>query len=196
MKPVSPSCERNQQPILERLKAVFPDTADILEIGSGTGQHAVYFSTHQSDWRWQTSDVIDHHEGIQEWLADADLSNALPPLELEVCSGTWPDKKYHAVFSANTAHIMSWDEVCCMIRGAGAVLMSGGSFCLYGPFNKNGEFNSESNRRFDAQLRIDTPHMGIRDIENLVDQAEKAGLSIENEIDMPANNRILVFRKR
>jgi hypothetical protein len=195
MKPHSPSCDRNQQPILETLNTIFPETADVLEIGSGTGQHAVYFSTHKSDWRWQTSDVIGHHEGIQEWLADAGLSNALPPLELEVCSGVWPDKKYDAVFSANTAHIMSWDEACCMIRGVARVLMNVGCFCLYGPFNKNGEFNSESNRRFDAQLRTDTPHMGIRDIEDLVDQADSAGLSLDKEIQMPANNRILVFKK-
>ena len=193
MKSISPSCDRNQQPIFETLKAVFPKTADILEIGSGTGQHAVYFLTNKSDWCWQTSDITERHEGIQEWLADAGLSNALPPLELEGCSSSWPDKKYDAVFSANTAHIMSWDEVCCMIRGVANVLMNGGCFCLYGPFNKNGEYNSEGNRRFDAQLRAEIPHMGIRDIEDLVGEADTAGLSFEKEIEMPANNRILVF---
>ena len=195
MKPVSPSCDRNQKPILETLTTVFPETAEILEIGSGTGQHAVFFAANKPGWRWQTSDVAEHHAGIDKWLADAGLPNVLAPLELEVCSEAWPNQKYDAVFSANTAHIMSWKEVCCMIRGVGNILMNGGCFSLYGPFNKNGEFNSEGNRRFDAQLRADSPHMGIRDIEDLEDQAVAAGLSLEKEFQMPANNRILVFGK-
>lgn len=195
MKPFSPSCERNQEFILDALAIVVPETARILEIGSGTGQHAVYFAGRMPGWNWQTSDVAERHAGIQAWLVDADLENTLAPLALEVCSDSWPDRTYDAVFSANTAHIMSWDQVCCMLHGAGNVLTPGGRFCLYGPFNKNGEFNAQSNRQFDAQLRADVPHMGIRDSVDLEKQALSSKIRLVREFDMPANNRILVFEK-
>ncbi len=196
MKPFSAACERNREPILEVLRGVFTEPMTVLEIGSGTGQHAVYFGAHLPDVRWQTSDRNEHHPGVQLWLDEAGLKNVLPPLSLDVSKQPWPIADVDAVFSANTTHIMSWPEVERMFEGVGDLLKVGRPFCLYGPFNKNGEFTSASNQAFDADLKSRDPQMGVRDIGDLEVLAEKNGMVVEDDVEMPANNRILIWRRQ
>ncbi len=196
MKPFAESCQQNRGPILEVLRAELTDKARLLEIGSGTGQHAVYFAGEFPQLVWQTSDVAAMHAGIQAWLDEAALVNIMPPLTLDVCGNQWPQASYDAVFSANTAHIMSWPQVRCFINGVGGVLQAGGVFCLYGPFNYNGQYTSDSNARFDAWLKSRDPLSGVRDFEALDELAREAGLVLKRDYAMPANNRMLVWSKR
>jgi SAM-dependent methyltransferase len=196
MKPYSESCEQNREPILDVLKQELGNRHRLLEIGSGTGQHAVYLAGEFPDMVWQTSEVPAIHAGIHAWLGeDSAPANVLPPLSLDVCSDAWPETQYDAVFSANTVHIISWPQVQCLFRGVGQVLEPGGVFCLYGPFNYNGHYTSESNARFDVWLKQRDPLSGIRDFEELNRLAEEAGLALKEDYEMPANNRILVWLK-
>ncbi|MEA5444315.1 DUF938 domain-containing protein [Gammaproteobacteria bacterium AB-CW1] len=193
--PVSPACERNKGPIQAVLKCVFEQPGVILEIGSGTGQHAVHFARELSHLVWHTSEQPGALSPVQAWLASARLSNLHGPHALDVSAAEWPLSRVEGVFSANTAHIMHWPEVVAMFQGVGRILVAGGRFCLYGPFMRHGEHNSESNRAFDASLRQRDPGMGIRDIEDLNRLAGDAGLSWVAEHAMPANNRLLVWQK-
>lgn len=195
MKPYSESCVQNRDPILAVIQPLFSDRKNILEIGSGTGQHAVYFAEKMPQLTWHTSDTNENHAGIYQWLDDADLSNTKPPLELDVSNSVWPEKKFDGVFSANTAHIMHWPMVVDFIEGAGKVLGKDGLFVLYGPFNYNGEFTSESNARFDLWLKERDPKSGVRNFEDLNQLAEKAGMNLKHDYEMPANNRILCWQK-
>lgn len=196
-KPYSEACDQNRAPILEVLNGVLGNSQRLLEIGSGTGQHAVYFGAHLPHLQWQCSDVIYHHEGIRAWLDDAALANVLAPLALDVDDDPWPvsDGSMDAVFSANTAHIMSWPQVQRMFDGVGKALALGGVFCLYGPFNYGGAFTSESNARFDGWLKARDTASGIRDFEALKELAVGAEMSLIQDYTMPVNNRILVWRK-
>lgn len=194
-KPFSPSCERNREPILAVLRDTLPAGARVLEIGSGTGQHAVYFAARLPGVTWQTSDVPQNHAGIDAWLMEAGLPNVLPPLALDVAADPWPTGPYDAVFSANTCHIMSWSEVLVMFAGIAKVLRPDGLACIYGPFNDAGHFTSASNAQFDAALRMQGAHMGIRDVEAVRDAALQQGLMPYAEHAMPANNRMLVWRR-
>ncbi len=193
-KPYAESCDQNKAPILAELRRLFADAHKVLEIGSGTGQHAVHFAAAMPHLVWQTSDVAENHQGIRAWLDEAELGNAQYPLELDV-RGCWPDRTYDAIFSANTVHIMSWSEVELLFQGIGKVLEEGGCLALYGPFNYNGEYTSESNRRFDAWLKQRNPLSGIRNFDDLDRLAKTRGLRIEEDIEMPVNNRILVWRR-
>jgi cyclopropane fatty-acyl-phospholipid synthase-like methyltransferase len=195
MKPYAESCDQNRAPILEVLRVELNNRSNLLEIGSGTGQHAVYFAAEFPDLSWQTSDRVENHAGIRAWLEEAGLSNVLAPIALDVCQDTWPDRRYDAVFSANTAHIMSWPQVECFFAGIGATLQAGGTFCLYGPFNYNGAYTSESNARFDQWLKQRDPLSGIRNFEELAKLANTAGLELKEDYEMPANNRTLVWSK-
>ena len=195
MKPYSESCEQNRAPILDVLRIELAHRTRLLEIGSGTGQHAVYLAPEFPQLLWQTSDVSESHAGIMAWLDDAGLANVRPPLALDVCRNTWPSEDYDAVFSANTAHIMSWPEVECLFAGVGEVLLAGGVFCLYGPFNYNGEYTSESNARFDQWLKTRDPLSGVRDFGALQELAAKAGMDLKKDYQMPADNRTLVWSK-
>lgn len=195
MKPFSESCEQNREPILAVLQQHLAGTRRLLEIGSGTGQHAVYFAPAFPRLQWITSDVPANHPGIRAWLAGAKLANVSGPLTLDVNRPDWPLDTCDAVFSANTAHIMAWPAVRNLFAGIGRVLEDGGVFCLYGPFNYGGEYTSDSNRRFDAWLRARDPRSGIRDFEALSDLAEEAGLALVADHPMPANNRTLVWQK-
>ena len=195
MKPYSESCDQNRAPILEVLRIELEGRRLLLEIGSGTGQHAVYFAPEFPQLLWQTSDMADMHTGIRAWLSDAHAGNILPPLALDVGRDAWPAPGYDAVYSANTAHIMTWPEVECMFAGIGEVLDAGGVFCLYGPFNYGGAYTSASNARFDAWLKARDPDSGIRDFEALQELAGKAGMKLRNDYEMPANNRTLVWLK-
>lgn len=196
MKPYSESCDQNRVPILEVLRIELAGRSRLLEIGSGTGQHAVYFGPEFPHLLWQTSDVAAMHAGILAWLLDSDAANVLPPVSLDVCGADWPAKGYDAVYSANTAHIMSWPEVECLFAGVGRVLDSGGVFCLYGPFNYGGRYTSASNARFDEWLKQRDPASGIRDFEALRQLADKAGMTLRKDYEMPANNRTLVWSRR
>jgi len=195
MKPFTESCEQNKYPILEVLSEEFANASRVLEIGSGTGQHAVFFASQLQHLTWQTSDVADYHNGIRAWINDSGLTNVLPPIELDVMRSLWPDACYDAIFSANTTHIMAWPEVVAMFEKIGKHMNPGAVFCLYGPFNKNGEYTSESNARFDEWLKQRDPHSGIRDMEMLIALASRQGLDYSAEHNMPANNKILVWRK-
>jgi cyclopropane fatty-acyl-phospholipid synthase-like methyltransferase len=194
-KPVAPATDRNRDAILAVLLDEFADAESVLEIGSGTGQHATYFAARLPGLTWQTSDRVENHSGICAWVDDASSANVRPPLELDVTDCALPDGKFDAVFSANTAHIMTCAAVECMFGLVGQLLPAGGVFCLYGPFNIDGEFTSLSNERFHQSLQSRDPAMGIRDLESLVDLAAKNGLSLDRRYAMPSNNLTLVWHK-
>jgi SAM-dependent methyltransferase len=193
-KQFSAACERNRDPILAILRDTLPNPAHVLEIGSGTGQHAVYFGEQLPHLIWQTSDVAAHHPSIAAWLEDAHLPNVLPPLQLDVDQPAWPRASYDAVYSANTCHIMAWPQVVRMFSGIAQILRHDGLLCVYGPFNYGGQFTSPSNAAFDASLRAGAPHMGIRDIEAMQDLAGSCGLRQLADHAMPAHNRLLIWR--
>jgi len=194
-KPYAESCEQNRAPILAVLREVFADRRHVLEIGSGTGQHAVYFAPELPHLTWQTADVPAHHAGIRLWLEDAALPNVRPPLALDANDTAWHGDRYDAVFSANTLHIMSWAEVELCFAGIGAVLEADGVLAIYGPFNYDGKFTSDSNARFDAWLKARDPASGVRDFEAVNALAAAQGLVLTRDVAMPANNRTLVWRR-
>lgn len=194
-KQFSAACERNQEPILARLRTVLTGTTRLLEIGSGTGQHAVFFGARLPGVIWQTSDLPANHASILAWQQEAGLPNVLPPLALDMRAPDWPSEPFDAVFSANTCHIMAWPEVRRMFAGVGVRLPVGGVLCVYGPFNYGGRFTSAGNTQFDAALRQQAPQMGIRDFEAIDRLAAAAGLVLEADHGMPANNRLLVWRR-
>lgn len=193
-KPYSEACERNREPILGVLRQAFADSRFVLEIGSGTGQHAVYFGAALPHLTWQTADLPRHHAGIRMWIEESGLPNVLQPLALDVNQPNWPIEGVDAVFTANTFHIVSWPEVQRMFDGVARMLRTGGVLCVYGPFNYGGEYTSESNARFDAMLRARDPDSGIRNFEDVRALAEKNGLVFEADHPMPANNRTLVWK--
>ncbi len=193
--PCAPACERNKQPILEVLQRILPATGQVLEIGSGTGQHIVHFSAHLPELKWQPSEQAENLPGLQRRLDLQAGANVLPAIELDVAA-LWPELECHAIISANTAHIMSWPEVVCMFDGVAELLVRQGIFSLYGPFNENGQFTSSSNQQFDQDLRKQAAHMGLRDVAELEKLASDRHLVLEEIISMPANNRILVFRQQ
>ena len=194
MKPFAESCAENQQPILDVLQKEFAGTRQVLEIGSGTGQHAVFFARALPHLIWQTSDVTEHHPGINAWITDENLDNTRAPFPLNVETDSWPEREFDGIFSANTVHIMGWPEVEKMFAGIGQVLLPSGRFCLYGPFNYDGKFSSESNARFDVWLKNRDPKSGVRDVADLEKLAEKAGLELREDYEMPANNRLLIWK--
>jgi cyclopropane fatty-acyl-phospholipid synthase-like methyltransferase len=193
--PFSPACERNKQPIARVLEARLSASARVLEIGSGTGQHAVYFIERMPGLNWQASDVPDNLSSLKARF-DLEAPGRLPdPMALELGRQHWPPGPFEAVFTANTLHIMPFDLSPVLFEGAACVLESGGLLLCYGPFMDNGVHTADSNRRFDASLRQQDPTMGIRDTAEIFPMAEAVGLSPQADIPMPANNRVLVFRK-
>lgn len=195
MKPFSESSVQNKDPIFDVIEKYFSDIETVLEIGSGTGQHAVYFAEQFAHLTWIASDQAEHMSGIKIWLDESELTNVHGPYELDVNQDEWPIKNTNAVFSANTVHIMSWSSVENMFAGIGRVLNKKGVFCLYGPFNYNGQFTSESNAHFDVWLKQRDPVSGVRDFEALQLLANKASLELIDDVEMPENNRILVWKK-
>lgn len=195
MRPFSAACERNREPILAVLARVFADRTAVLEIGAGTGQHAAYFAPALPHLTWQPTDVAEHLAGIRMWTDAARAPNLHPPIALDV-DDPWPEVKADAAFSANTCHIMSWSQVEKMFDGIARLLPSGGVFALYGPFKYAGRYTSESNERFDAMLRADDARSGLRDMAAVLSLAGRCALVLEEDNAMPANNRLLVFRKR
>ncbi len=194
-KPFSQACENNKRPILEVLQRHFRDVRSVLEIGSGTGQHAAFFAAQLPQLRWQPSDLAENLPGIEAWRAEAALPNLLPPQVLNLDDDAWPAGPFDALFSANTLHIVGWPQAERLIAGAGRLLGPGGLLVLYGPFNEGGRFTSASNADFDRWLRARDPRSGIRDVEAVADACGRAGFEPVEQCAMPANNRTLVWRR-
>jgi len=192
MKPYAESSEVNKGPILAVLKDIFADRKRVLEIASGTGQHAVYFGE-LPHLIWQPSELPQHLPGIQAWLDEAQLPNVLPPLAIDVTDARWPVTSPDAIFNANTVHIISWPEVERLFAHIACVIAPGGCVCLYGPYNYGGKFTSESNARFDAWLKSRDPRSGVRDFEAVNRLAASHGMELLRDVEMPSNNRILVW---
>lgn len=192
-KPNAPSTEKNREPILAVLRDIFADRRRVLEIGSGTGQHAVHFGAQLPHLTWQTSDRSDFLPGIRMWLAEAALPNVLPPFEFDVL-GPWPNGAYDAVYTANTLHIMPWTAVEALFAGLPSVLAPGGLLFIYGPFMVDGRHTSDSNAAFDQSLREKAPHQGLRDVGAVDALARQAGLVLLEQREMPSNNRCLIWR--
>ena len=198
-KPFAPACERNRDAILAVLREHFADRRRVLEVGSGTGQHAVHFAAAMPWLTWQCSDVADNLPGIRLWLEEAALPNTPAPVALDV-RGDWQERAgdgapFDAVFSANTLHILGWAEVEAFFAGLDRTLAPGGVLAVYGPFNYAGAYTSDSNRDFDAWLKARDPRSGIRDFEAVDALARGIGMTLVADIAMPANNRSLVWRR-
>lgn len=193
-KPQAPACERNRDPILQVLRTHFAGRRQVLEIGSGTGQHGAYFAGALPQLTWQTSDLAGQLPGIRLWVEEAALANLPAPIVLDV-NGTWPAGRYDAAFSANTLHIMSSQEVARFFGGLGRVLTADAVLAVYGPFNYGGRFTSDSNAAFDSSLRARSASMGIRDFEAIDALARAVGLQLLEDCAMPANNRALVWQR-
>lgn len=192
--PDAPACARNREPILEVLRDHLHDRRSVLEIGSGTGQHAIFFADRLPHLLWQTSDRPENLPGIAAWLAEAALPNTPAPLALDVLA-SWPAARFEAIFSANTLHIMAWPTVERLFARLPEVLAEQAKVAIYGPFNYGGRYTSASNAVFDASLKEKAAHQGIRDFEAVNTLAEKAGLKLLEDRAMPSNNRCLVWQK-
>lgn len=194
-KPRSTACERNREPILEVLREALAGCRHVLEIGSGTGQHAVHFAAAMPELTWQCSDRDENLPGIRRWLDEAGLANTPTPLALDVMQDEWPQGPFDAVFSANTLHIMAWAEVERMFARLPASTTPAARLVIYGPFNIDGAFTSPSNAEFDRHLKTRAPHMGIRDRAAVDALAAQAGFRRVADHAMPANNRCLVWQR-
>lgn len=193
-KPTSQACERNREPILAVLREYFRDRSAVLEIGSGTGQHAVHFAAALPYLKWQTSDRAEYLRGITMWLDEAGLINTPPPLELDV-NLNWPPQSFDAIFSANTLHIMSWLEVERLFAHLPDVMTQSARLVIYGPFNYAGQYTSYSNARFDGMLKEQATHQGLRDSEAVIAVADRVGFRLLEDRAMPANNRCLIWER-
>ena len=194
-KPFSQACENNRGPISQVLERILVDCQSVFEIGSGTGQHAVWFSRAMPHLQWQTSDRKENHQGIKQWISDSSLENIHHPVELDVGVGPWPEGLFDAIFTANTAHIMALSEVELMFSGVSKLLISGGLFCLYGPMQYSGVIAAESNRAFDARLRAVKSTQGIREFNDLNKLAATFGMELIEDNDLPANNQLIIWQK-
>jgi Protein of unknown function (DUF938) len=194
-KPYSQACENNKAPILAVIREVFSQPVTVWEIGSGTGQHACYFASELPHLIWQATDVEENLPGINAWRDEAQLPNFREPLVLDVTDPVWPCDGLDAVFTANTLHIMSWQNVEILFERFRTYLNPLARVCIYGPFNCNGNFTSDSNARFDEWLKNRDPLSGIREFEAVIALAESAGLKLLKDNALPANNRLLVLVK-
>lgn len=193
-KPFAQAAEQNQNDILRVLQCTFKHSTKVLEVGSGTGQHAVHFAKHLTHLSWQPSDKKSMLEGIQLWVNDVALHNLYAPIELDV-NHTWPTNTYDAAFAANVIHIMHWQDVKALFAGLGAILTDNSIVCIYGPFNIDGNYTSVSNQRFDEWLKHRDPESGLKDKIELDQLAINNGLQPEPSWEMPANNKILCWKK-
>ena len=195
MLPFSAACERNKDPILEVLRLRFADRSQVLEIGSGTGQHAVYFARQLGHLAWHPTEQLAYLADLTERVKLEGPGNLRAPSLLDVRQAVWPVRGVDAMFTANTLHIMSWPEVMALFNGIGTVLVPGGVLCIYGPFRYAGKYTSDSNQEFDRMLQERDPQSGLRDIEAVSLLADQYGLRLDADFDLPANNRLLVFTK-
>ena len=197
--PDAPATHRNREPIREELARWLPESARVLEIASGTGQHAVYFAEHMPDSTWLPSDGNPGSlDGIAAWIAEAGVGNVEAPRLLDARRADWPDgiDPVDAIFNANMIHISPWEVAEGFFAGAGRALASGGLLLVYGPFKVGGAHTSGSNAEFDESLRGRDPRWGIRDLERVIEHAAAAGLEHHETTEMPANNKLLVFVRR
>ncbi|MFT6387364.1 MAG: cyclopropane fatty-acyl-phospholipid synthase-like methyltransferase [Cellvibrionaceae bacterium] len=195
LKPFSQACENNAPSILVQLTRLLSGSTSVLEIGSGTGQHAVFFGKALPHLEWQASDLIENHEGICLWLDEADVQNVLSPIEFDVGEAhDEDDEHYDVIFMSNTLHILSWKQVKLCFSEVRNAINDKGLLVVYGPFNYNGKFTSESNVRFDQWLKAANSERGIRDFERVNKLAKDNGFIFEEDNAMPANNRLLVWR--
>ncbi len=194
-RPFSQACENNREAIFAVLERVFADRKQILEIGSGTGQHAAAFAPHLPHLVWQTSDLPEHHPGIEQWIKTAPTQNLLSPVALNVNDKPWPIAPVDGIFSANTFHIMSWPSVQNFFSSLALALSADGMLAIYGPFNYDGTYTSPSNARFDQWLKDRDPAQGIRDFEAVNALALELDLILIEDKAMPANNRLLVWKR-
>ena len=194
-KPYAESCDQNREPILSVIKPLLTTCNNVLEIGSGTGQHAVYFAKSFPHLNWHPSDCDEYLPGIRQWVLEAESTNIIEPVQLNVSSSTWPDIDIDCVFSANTVHIMNWTDVKALFSGVGSLLKAKGKLILYGPFNYQGQYTSDSNMRFDNWLKARNSGSAIRNFEDVCKLAELANMKLLHDYEMPANNRILVWEK-
>ena len=193
MLPFSEACERNKGPILEVLRPAFADRTQVLEIGSGTGQHAVYFAAHLTYLTWHPTEQLAYLADLASRVKLEGTRNLRPPTVLDVKQSIWPLRSVDAVYSANTLHIMGWAEVEAMFRGVDAVLSPHGVVCIYGPFRYAGRYTSDSNRDFDLMLQERDPLSGLRDLTEVGALAGRHALRLRVDHDLPANNRLLEF---
>jgi hypothetical protein len=194
-KPFSQSCENNKDPILQVISTVFCHPTTVWEIGSGTGQHACYFAINLPHIKWQPTDRTENIHGIEMWIKETNTPNLNHPLILDVTDDRWPSSNIEALFTANTLHIMSWDEVKTCFARLAEHLRTKALVCIYGPFNYNGTYTSESNARFDQWLKNQNPLSAIRNFEDILFLATINGFSLKNDFAMPTNNHLLVFQK-
>lgn len=193
----APATQRNREPILEVLRTVLPATGTVLEIASGSGEHAVYFAAALPTLVFQPSDIdASALASIQAWIAESGLPNVSPPLRLDVTDQRWPTDPVAAIFSANMIHIAPPEATVGLMAGAARHLLPGGVLVVYGPFRIDGAHTAPSNAAFDADLRARDPRWGVRDLEWVRDLAAGHGLTLEQRLPMPANNQTLVFRQR
>jgi cyclopropane fatty-acyl-phospholipid synthase-like methyltransferase len=191
----SAACERNKAPILEVLRVRFADRSQVLEVGSGTGQHAVHFANALSHLTWHPTEQLTYLGDLAERIKLEGSSNLRAPVQLDVRQALWPLRSADAIFTANTLHIMSWPEVQSFFHGVGAILVPGGRLCIYGPFRYQGRYTSPSNQEFDQMLQERDPASGLRDIEAIGELAAQYGLRLDQDYDLPAHNRLLAFSK-
>jgi cyclopropane fatty-acyl-phospholipid synthase-like methyltransferase len=192
---VSEACERNKEPIRKILAQAFAHSKKVLEIGSGTGQHAVHFAAHFPHLVWQPTDTGEYLEGLRERIRHEATGNLLAPLELDVRRQPWQVEPVDALFTANTLHIMSWPAVRDFFHGLGGILTAPAVLCIYGPFRYDGRYTSPSNAEFDRFLRARDPDSGIRNFEDVNTLASEQGLSLSADHAMPANNQLLIWQK-
>jgi Protein of unknown function (DUF938) len=195
MLPFSEACERNKGPILEVLRVAFADRTQVLEIGSGTGQHAVHFAAHLPHLTWHPTEQLAYLPDLGARVKLEGPHNLRAPTVLDVNQTVWPLRAADAMFTANTLHIMAWAEVVALYRGLDGVLSRGGVLCVYGPFRYHGRYTSDSNRDFDRMLQERDPLSGVRDIQDLTALAAQYGLRLRADHDLPAHNRLLEFVK-
>ncbi|WP_213994849.1 DUF938 domain-containing protein [Arsukibacterium sp.] len=193
--PFSQACENNKTPILTVLQQAFAGCNWVLEVGSGTGQHAVHFAENLPHLCWQASDQPVYLAGLTERIRRAGLANLPLPLPLDICADPAPLTSADGLFTANTLHIMPWPVVQKFFSRLSELTQASAALCIYGPFNYNGQFSSASNAAFDASLKSRDPLMGIRDIEQVQALAQQQGFRLQQDCTMPANNRLLWFTK-
>ncbi|NRA41922.1 MAG: DUF938 domain-containing protein [Pseudomonadales bacterium] len=195
--PFSAACERNQTPILEQITPWLSGSRHVLEIASGTGQHAVHFANALPQLSWQTSDLSSNILGIQRRLDAYQLPNTPPCMPLDALATAWPkaiqEQNFDAIFTANSLHIMSQDAVAQLFQHLGLLARPEQQLIIYGPFNIAGEYTAASNAAFDQQLQQHDPASGIRELEWIIDLASKQAFTYIEAIAMPANNLLLHF---
>jgi len=191
----SQPAENNKIDICDRLCDILSHSSHLLEIGSGTGQHATYMAPRLPHLIWQTSGLAQDLKNVSARLELEARENVRAPIELDVSSHPWPLTSCDVIYSANTVHIMSWAHVEQLFLGVGKTLEKGGFLCLYGPYKYNGDFTTPSNQRFDQWLKGNDPLSGIRSFEAVDRLAQNQGLALLKDYAMPANNQLLVWRR-